>query len=136
GGAGCKNIRYTTDGSMPTASSPIYSAPIAVNSTSTVRFRAEDNAGNVESPVNSQLISIDTANPTSAIQCDAAACAPAYNHSVSATLSGNDTGGAGLKNIRFTTDGSPPTASSPVYTSAIPVAATTTIKRRAHAQRG
>ncbi len=136
GGSGIKNIRYTTDGSMPTASSPIYSAPIAVNSTSTIRFRAEDNAGNVESPVKSQLISIDNANPTSAIQCDAAVCVPAYNHSVSATLSGNDTGGSGLKNIRYTTDGSNPTASSPVYSAAIPVASTTTIKFRAEDNAG
>jgi peptidoglycan/xylan/chitin deacetylase (PgdA/CDA1 family) len=136
GGSGVKNIRYTTDGSMPTASSPIYSGPIAVNSTSTLRFRAEDNAGNVESPLQSQLISIDTANPTSAIQCDGAACVPAYNHSVSATLSGNDTGGAGVKNIRYTTDGSAPTASSPVYSSPIDVAATTTIKWRAEDNAG
>jgi peptidoglycan/xylan/chitin deacetylase (PgdA/CDA1 family) len=136
GGSGVKNIRYTTNGSNPTSSSPVYSAAIPVNSTTTIKWRAEDNAGNVESPVRSQLISIDTAKPTSAIQCDGAACVPAYDHSVSATLSGNDTGGAGLKNIRYTTNGSDPTSSSPVYTAAIPVNSTTTIKWRAEDNAG
>jgi peptidoglycan/xylan/chitin deacetylase (PgdA/CDA1 family) len=136
GGSGMKNIRYTTDGSMPTASSPVYGGSIAVSSTSTIRFRAEDNAGNVESPVKSQTISIDTVKPTSAIQCDGAACDPAYNHAVSVTLSGNDTGGSGLKDIRYTTDGSEPTAASPVYSAPIDVGSTTTIKWRAEDNAG
>jgi hypothetical protein len=137
GGSGVKNIRYTTNGSDPTGSSPIYSSAIAVNSTTTIKFRAEDNAGNVESPVRSQTITIDTADPTSSIQCDAAACSSSfYNHSVSATLSGSDTGGSGLKNIRYTTDGSSPTGSSPIYSSAINVGSTTTIKWRAEDNAG
>jgi peptidoglycan/xylan/chitin deacetylase (PgdA/CDA1 family) len=137
GGSGLKNIRYTTDGSNPTGSSPIYTSAIAVNSTTTIKFRAEDNAGNVESPVKSQTITIDTVGPTSAIQCDAAACSSSfYNHAVSATLSGSDTGGSGLKNIRYTTDGSSPTASSPIYSSAINVGSTTTIKWRAEDNAG
>ena len=38
-------IRYTTDGSEPTSSSPLYDGPISINSSSTVRARAfsEDN---------------------------------------------------------------------------------------------
>ena len=137
GGSGLKEIRYTTDGSNPTSSSPVYSAAIPVNSTTTIKWRAEDNAGNVESPVHSQLISIDTAKPTSSIQCNGAACASTfYNASVSATLSGNDTGGSGLKNIRYTTNGSDPTGSSTVYSGAIPVSSTTTIKWRAEDNAG
>jgi hypothetical protein len=135
GGSGLKNIRYTTDGSNPTGSSPVYSSPINVGSMTTIKWRAEDNAGNVES-IHSQTIQVDTAKPTSAIQCDSAACASAYNHSVSATLSGNDTGGSGLKNIRYTTDGSNPTGSSPVYSSAISIGSTTTIKWRAEDNAG
>jgi peptidoglycan/xylan/chitin deacetylase (PgdA/CDA1 family) len=136
GGSGLKNIRYTTNGSDPTGSSPIYTGPIDVGSITTIKFRAEDNAGNVESPIRSQTISIDTANPTSAIQCDGAACVPAYNYSVSATLSGSDTGGSGLKNIRYTTNGSDPTGSSPIYSGPIDVGSTATIKWRAEDNAG
>jgi hypothetical protein len=58
GVSGVQNIRYTTDGSDPTGSSPVYAGPIAVGSTATIKFRAEDNARNVESPIHSQTISI------------------------------------------------------------------------------
>jgi peptidoglycan/xylan/chitin deacetylase (PgdA/CDA1 family) len=58
GTSGVQNIRFTTDGSNPTGSSPIYTGPINVSSTTTIRFRAEDNARNVESPVHSQTIQI------------------------------------------------------------------------------
>ena len=58
GASGVQNIRYTTDGSNPTGSSPIYTGPINVSSTTTINFRAEDNARNVESPVHSQTIQI------------------------------------------------------------------------------
>ncbi len=132
GGAGLKNIRYTTNGTDPTGSSTVYSGAIPVSSTTTIKWRAEDNAGNIESPIHSQTISVDTAKPTSAIKCDGAACSSVfYNHNVSATLSGSDTGGSGLKNIRYTTNGSTPTSSSPVYTGPISVSSTTTIKWRA-----
>jgi peptidoglycan/xylan/chitin deacetylase (PgdA/CDA1 family) len=60
GVSGVQNIRYTTHGSAPTSSSPIYTGPISVGSTTTIRFRAEDNAGNVESPVHSQTIAVAT----------------------------------------------------------------------------
>ena len=131
GGSGLKEIRYTTNGTDPTTSSPLYSGPITVNSTTTIKFRAWDNAGNAEA-VKSKTISVDAAKPTSAIKCDGAACSSVfYNHNVSATLSGSDTGGSGLKNIRYTTNGSTPTSSSPVYTGPISVSSTTTIKWRA-----
>ena len=70
----------------------MYSAPIDVDATTTIKWRAEDNAGNVESPVHSQTItiSIDIAKPTSSILCDGAACLPSYDHPVEATLSATE----------------------------------------------
>ena len=47
----------------------------------------------------------DATPPVTQISCDGGACQPSYDHSVSATLSATDTGGSGLKEIRYTTDG-------------------------------
>jgi hypothetical protein len=115
GGSNLKEIRYTTDGSTPDASHGTAIASggaFSVSSTTTVKFVAVDNAGNVESPVNSQTINIDKANPSSSILCNGAACAASYyNADVTVTLSGTDSGDSGLKEIRYTTDGSTPDAS-------------------------
>ncbi len=63
GGSGVAAIRYTTDGSDPTALSPLYAGAIAVTSTTTVKFRAWDAVGNVEA-VGSLLVRIDTTTPS------------------------------------------------------------------------
>jgi hypothetical protein len=140
GGSTLNGIRYTTDNATPSGSSPLYvpgtSSPVSVGSTSTIKFRAQDKAGNLETTVHSQAINIDKTVPTSSILCGGAACQASYDHAVNATLSATDTGGSGLKNIRYTTDGSDPTGSSPVYTAAIPVGSTTTIKWRAEDNAG
>ncbi|AKF83581.1 hypothetical protein MFUL124B02_36335 [Myxococcus fulvus 124B02] len=47
-GSGCAETRYTLDGSAPSASSPLYSAPITLARSRTVRFASTDVAGNVE----------------------------------------------------------------------------------------
>jgi hypothetical protein len=39
-GPGCGNIYYTTDGSTPTTSSSVYSSPIAISATTTLKFFA------------------------------------------------------------------------------------------------
>jgi peptidoglycan/xylan/chitin deacetylase (PgdA/CDA1 family) len=134
GGSGLKEIRYTTDGSTPTATTgSVYGGPFSVASTTTVKYRAFDNAGNAEA-VNSQLIQIDTAPPTSSVACDGAACASGYYiTAVSVALTATDeTGGSGLKDVRYTTDGSTPTATTgTVYSGPFSVASTTTVKYRA-----
>jgi hypothetical protein len=59
-------IRYTTDGSVPTSSSTLYTGAFTVSTTTTVRYRAWDNSGNVEA-TKSQLIQVDTFAPTISI---------------------------------------------------------------------
>lgn len=48
-GSGCDKIYYTTDGTPPTTSSPIYSSPIIISATTSLKFFARDLAGNSES---------------------------------------------------------------------------------------
>jgi peptidoglycan/xylan/chitin deacetylase (PgdA/CDA1 family) len=133
GGSGVKEIRYTTDGSNPTATTgTVYTGAFSVSSTTTVKYRAFDNAGNAEA-IHSQLIQIDTVPPTSSISCNSAPCSSSfYKSSVSVTLAASDTGGSGVSQIRYTTDGTDPTAlTGTVYSSAFTIASTTTVKFRA-----
>jgi peptidoglycan/xylan/chitin deacetylase (PgdA/CDA1 family) len=124
-------LRYTTDGTDPTAFSPIYSAPVSVGTTTTIKYRAWDNAGNIEA-TQSQLISIDTAVPTSSIACNGSACSStSYPSAVTVALSAIDSGDSGLAAIRYTTDGSDPTTSSTLYTGTFSISSTTTVKYRA-----
>jgi peptidoglycan/xylan/chitin deacetylase (PgdA/CDA1 family)/N-acetyl-beta-hexosaminidase len=128
--SGVAAIRYTTDGSDPTAASPAYTGPFTVSATTTIKYRAFDNAGNAE-PINSQLIRVDTTAPISSIACGGAACSNGwYGGPVSVSLSATDAD-SGVASIRYTTDGSDPTASSLAYTAPFTVSATTTVKYRA-----
>ena len=133
GGSGGVEIHYETNGSDPTIFSPLYVASFTVSATTTVKYRAFDNAGNAEA-TNSQLIQVtppDTTPPTSAIACNGAACSSStYTASVSVSLSATDVGGA-VDAIRYTTDGSDPTSSSTLYTGAFTISTTTTVKYRA-----
>jgi hypothetical protein len=58
GGSDCDKIYYTVGGAMPTTSSDIYSSPIPITQTSTLRFFAQDHAGNSE-PVNTAVYIVD-----------------------------------------------------------------------------
>jgi peptidoglycan/xylan/chitin deacetylase (PgdA/CDA1 family) len=132
GGAGVAFIRYTLDGSVPTAASPIYTAPFTVSGTNTVRYRAWDKVGNAEA-TKSQTIQIDTTAPTSSIACDGAGCSSSpYSSPVSVSLSATDAGGSGVAAIRYTLDGSDPSPASSAYASPFTVSATTTVKFRAY----
>lgn len=130
-GSGVAMIRYSLDGSEPTVASTLYTGAFTVSATRTVKFRAWDNAGNVEA-AKSQAVRIDTEAPSSAIACDGSACSSEpYDAPVTVTLTATDTGGSGVAVIRYTTDGSTPTASSTAYSAPFTVSATTTVTYRA-----
>ena len=59
-GSGVDAIRYTTDGSAPTLTSPAYTTPFDVQQTATIRFFATDRVGNAEAE-RSQLVQITPA---------------------------------------------------------------------------
>jgi YD repeat-containing protein len=58
-GSGCDKIYYTTDGTIPTTSSPVYSSPINITTTTTLKFFATDLAGNSET-VKTETYTIST----------------------------------------------------------------------------
>ncbi len=78
GGSGVSSIRYTTDGSDPSLTNgSVYSGSFSVGATTTVKYRAYDNAGNAE-PINSQLIQLDTVAPHSSVACNGGGCASSF----------------------------------------------------------
>ena len=62
-GSGYGQIYYTTDGTTPTTSSPVYSSPITISVTTTLKFFARDLAGNNEA-VKTQAYTISTGTST------------------------------------------------------------------------
>lgn len=108
-GSGVAVTCYTTDGSDPVASAGActngasYAAPFTVSTTSTVRFRSYDHAGNAEG-VSSQLVQVDGQPPT-----DVAITSPANgatlirgNNLLTATASDAS---SGVASVRFYVDG-------------------------------
>jgi hypothetical protein len=95
-------IHFTTDGSTPTASSPVYSKPITVAATETLKAIATA-TGYVQSAVGVAVYTIT--GPVAATP------------DVTQTIAISDTTPGAV--LHYTTDGSTPTASSPVYTGPI-----------------
>jgi hypothetical protein len=110
-------IRYTLDNTTPSASSTLYTGPITVNSTTTIKAIAVA-SGFANSAVASGTYTIQTAaTPT---------FSPApgtYSPGQTVTLADTTSGAA----IHYTLDGSPPNASSTLYTGPITLNATTTV---------
>lgn len=110
-------IRYTLNGATPGTSDPIYSGPISVSSTKTIKAIAYATGINPSG--------VTTADLTFSATPPSFNPAPgAYSLAQSVALTSSTSGST----IRYTTDGSAPTTSSPVYASPISVAASTTIK--------
>lgn len=112
-------IYYTTDGSTPTTASPVYSGPFTVTSTQTIQAIAAG-PGLLASPISNATYTLQTQvaipvfNPP-----------PAEYGSARSVAITDSTAGA---TIRYTTDGSNPSTSSPMYSSPIAVNTTMTLK--------
>jgi hypothetical protein len=112
-------IRYTTDGTMPSSTSELYTGPITVSNSETIKAYASKE-GMVDSDIASATYTIisKVENPV---------ISPAggtYTSIQTVTLNCATEGAA----IRYTTDGTTPTSTSPVYTGPITVASSKTIK--------
>jgi len=113
-------IHYTTDGSVPTASSPIYTAPIAVNSDMTI-MAIGTLALFSDSPVSTAVYRFVAATPTLSPK------GGLFADPVAVTISCNTPGAT----IRYTTDGTTPTTASPLYTAPVNLSTDTTLRARA-----
>ncbi|ONI47972.1 hypothetical protein AN643_03660 [Candidatus Epulonipiscioides saccharophilum] len=115
-------IYYTLDGSTPTTSSLVYSAPINISSTTTLKAIATksgmDNSPIFEAKYTININQEDVAIPQANI------LAGTYSEAQNITLT---TSTPGAK-IYYTLDGSTPTTSSLVYSAPINISSTTTLK--------
>jgi N-acetylneuraminic acid mutarotase len=98
-------IYYTTNGSTPTTSSPIYSGPISVTLPATVRAIA------VASQYSNSAVAAATYTMPTVATPVFTPGAGVYNGSQSVTITDATTGAT----IYYTTDGTTPTTNSPIY---------------------
>ncbi|HZH17924.1 MAG TPA: chitobiase/beta-hexosaminidase C-terminal domain-containing protein [Archangium sp.] len=122
-GTGCAATHYTTDGSEPTTSSPRYTAPLSIATSTTLKFFSVDMVGNAEA-VHTETYVIDTVAPTTT----ATPAGGLYNAAQSVVLACADGTGSGCAATHYTLDGSEPSTGSLRYTAAISIAANTTLK--------
>lgn len=111
-------IHYTVDGSTPTASSPLYSSAITLNATTTVKAIAIKN-GATSSVANKTF----TKSSTPVVNAPSITGTTPFQESTQVTM----TAESGAE-IRYTTNGSNPSASSSLYSGPITLNATTTVK--------
>ncbi len=122
------SIRYTTDGSEPAANSALYSGPIVLAATTTIKAKAFI-------VFSGRTFTSATASATYTLADRAALPAAVVNAGYRRTLVDLASAVPGAV-IRYTVDGSEPTADSPVYGGSIAVTdkiGTTTVKARVFA---
>jgi len=121
-GSGCDGIRYTTDNTTPTETSPLYAVPIAISQTTQLTYQAKDKAGNREAVKKGTFI-IDTVAPVTT----ASPTGGLYYTPQSVKLTCTDGTGSWCDKIYYTSNGTDPTTASPVYASPIMISETTTL---------
>lgn len=115
-------IHYSIDGSTPTSSSALYSSPITLTATTTVRMIA------VKSGMTSSSVVSAVYTKSAVEQAEAPVFSPAGGTTFSSTLAVSLSCPTSGAEIHYTTDGSAPTASSALYSSDITVSSTSTVK--------
>ena len=100
-GSGCDKTYFTTDGTTPTTSSSVYSSPISISATTTLKYFSTDNVGSSET-VKTQIYSIDTIPPTGSIAINSGATTTTSTN-VTLTLNCSDTNGC--SRMKFSNDG-------------------------------
>jgi CSLREA domain-containing protein len=116
-------IYYTTDGSTPTASSNLADGPITVSSTETIQAIAIT-SGYSNSEIAAAAYAINL--PGTPVASTPAFSIASGNYTSAQTVSISDTTTGAT--IYYTTDGSTPTVSSNLYSSAIAVSSTETLQ--------
>ncbi len=111
-------LYYTTNGSTPTTSSSVYSGPISISATTTLKAIAAD-SGYLNSSVASAVYTIQADPPYLSLN------GGSYVGSQSLTLS-DDTGRS--PKIYYTTNGTTPTTSSTLYSSPLTISSTETVE--------
>ena len=110
-------IRYTTNGTDPTATSTAYSSPVAITVSTTLKARAFK-SGLADSTVAAGLYTLKVVTPA------VSPAAGTYTTPQTVTISTTTSGAT----IRYTTDGTDPTAGSTAYGGPLAVGTTTTLK--------
>lgn len=116
-------IHYTTNGAEPTLSSPTYSNPINVSSTTTIKAKGFKDGW---TPSATASATYTITSPNTVATPTFSPPGGTYSATQSVSISCTTSGAA----IHYTTNGSEPTASSPTYSSPISVATTTTLKAK------
>jgi hypothetical protein len=113
-------IYYTTDGSVPTTASTVYSTALTFSATTTLRAIATSSG--LTTSTASQAVYTLTSNP--AATPTFSPNSETFTGSISVVISDSTTG----PTIYYTLDGSTPTTASTVYSGPLAISASTTVK--------
>jgi peptidoglycan/xylan/chitin deacetylase (PgdA/CDA1 family) len=103
GGAGLGATRYALDGTDPSDTSPLYSGPLSLTDSVTVKFRSWDAAGNPE-PVRTQVLKIDGAAPTTQITSPTDGASLLARNPLDVKVDATDPG-SGIADVQLLVDG-------------------------------